>query len=76
MAHLRIYRGASWGIFRPGRLSTLRTSIYRPRRGPENLFEFSKTRENRRSLGKCKDQDMLTSIASIGRLSVLPRYVR
>jgi len=38
------------------------TSICRPRRGPENLDKSSKTRENRRSRGKCEDQDMLISL--------------
>lgn len=73
--HVRKYQGAFGGVFRPGRLSTVRTSIYRPRQGPENLLEFSKTRENRRSRGKCEDQDPLTGIASTVRLSVLPRYI-
>ncbi len=63
MAPITMYQGVSWGLFRPGRLPPLRTRIYRPRRGPENLLEFSNTWENRGSLGKCEDQDMLTSIA-------------
>ena len=43
----------------------LLTSICRPRRGPQNLDKPSKTRENRRSRGKCEDQDMLTSILNV-----------
>ena len=35
---------------------------FRPRRSPENIDKVSKTRENRRSRGKCEDQDLLTSI--------------
>jgi len=38
------------------------TSIGRPRRGPQNLDKVSKTRENRRSHGKCEDQDILPSM--------------
>ena len=38
------------------------TSICRPRRGPENLDKVPKTRENRRSRGKCEGQDILPSM--------------